>query len=183
MCKSITGDDKLKINQSYWNLGDLRLQRSFLANHVKILDKKRSKVLGKTSRRSLTLQYFLTVGNEKIPVCKKMFLGTLGMKSDRQVRTMMEKLENGTIGKDNRGGRRALQKANDLQLKESVESHLNSFPRVDAHYCRKDSSKQYLYPGLTLMQMHDMYASQQKMLGKPAASYRLLHSIAICSMT
>lgn len=43
----------------------------------------------------------------------------------------------------------------ELTRKETVRQHINSFPRVEAHYCRKDSKKEYLNSELSLAEMYE----------------------------
>lgn len=45
----------------------------------------------------------------------------------------------------------------ELTRKETVRQHINSFPRVEAHYCRKDTKKEYLDSELSLAEMYMLY--------------------------
>lgn len=47
------------------------------------------------------------------------------------------------VGKDKRTNHHALNKilTTDVEL---VKQHINSFPKVESHYCRKDTRKLYL---------------------------------------
>lgn len=41
-----------------------------------------------------------------------------------------------------------------------VKEHINSFPRVESHYCRADSNREYLEGNLSVVKMHALYAEQ-----------------------
>lgn len=75
----------------------------------------------------------------------------------------MEKLQNtGVVEDEKRGGRPPSRVAKDKILRDSVESHINRFPKVESHYCRSSTSKEYLYPDLTLQKMYAMYIEENK---------------------
>ena len=43
------------------------------------------------------------------------------------------------------------------EMEESARIHICSFPVMDPHYCRRDSLRQYLPPGLSKTKMSDLY--------------------------
>lgn len=45
-------------------------------------------------------------------------------------------------------------------IKNHVKRHIDSFPRVESHYCRKDTKKQYLAPDLNLSLMYRLYRDE-----------------------
>jgi len=47
-----------------------------------------------------------------------------------------------------------VKKKEDLQ---SVRKQIMSFPTIEAHYCRRDSKRQYLEPGLSVTRMYELY--------------------------
>lgn len=52
-------------------------------------------------------------------------------------------------------------KHGNTKLKEEhphqVKNHINSFPRIESRYCRKDTAKEYLEPGLSVPKMFNLY--------------------------
>lgn len=89
-------------------------------------------------------------------VCKR-FLNTLGI-TQRTLRTAVQKVSQyGVIEKDKRGGRSAIRKENDVILRELVEKHIDRYPRVESHYCRANSTREYLNSDLTLQKMYAMF--------------------------
>ena len=71
--------------------------------------------------------------------------------------TLKGKGESGIDTKqDGRIGRAAPDKTADDRVKH-VHDHINSFPRVEPHYCSRDSTMQYLSPELNIAQMYRLY--------------------------
>lgn len=60
------------------------------------------------------------------------------------------------IGKDKRTSHNALNKTSTTNI-DFVKEHINSFPRVESHYCRKDTSKLYLPSDLNKAKMYRLY--------------------------
>lgn len=158
-CQTFTEDDRLVIFNGFYNLGSTLLQREFINRHVFTSEKQqlRSDIY---SRRLLTNSYYLTMRRNTRRVCKQFFLATLAI-SEKMVRVATDKLTDiGTVERDHRGGRVVTNSEHDKIIKELVDRHIDRFPRVESHFCRKDSSKEYLSSDLTVKKMFDMYKSE-----------------------
>ncbi|KAL3273019.1 hypothetical protein HHI36_014475 [Cryptolaemus montrouzieri] len=90
MCKSVgksrdnLGEETRKeIFNAFWNM-NWEPKRNYISNLVKYEEKQRSYVKNE-SRRKGSFQYRLQTGNNKMKVCKNMFLSTLGLE-ERSVR-------------------------------------------------------------------------------------------------
>ncbi|CAG4996526.1 unnamed protein product [Parnassius apollo] len=137
------------IFMDFYSLADLTLQREYI---VRFVEKKPvgRKTTATESRRKFTNCFYLPLNDEKQKVCKKMFLNTLGI-SEKTFRTALQKLKNtGVVEKDRRGGRQEVYHERDTQLRSLITEHINRFPRVESHYCRKSSTKEYLHHDLSL---------------------------------
>lgn len=155
-CSIFTQEGRENLFKSFYALGDLQLQREFIARHCEVAEVKQ-RTTKTASRRNKTLQYFLFLNGEKIRVCKKFFLSTLSI-SEKFLRTSVGKITStGTVQKEQRGGRYESLAEKDAALRKSVEQHINRFPKVESHYCRKSSSRQYLHSELTLQKMYELY--------------------------
>ncbi|CAH2009717.1 unnamed protein product [Acanthoscelides obtectus] len=44
-----------------------------------------------------------------------------------------------------------------IAIKQQVMSHIDSFPKIESHYCRRDSKKEYLSPELNISIMYRLY--------------------------
>lgn len=105
-------------------------------------------------------KYFLQVNHCRQPVCKTMFLSTLAI-SDSWVKTAWKKFKNGSgdISPDKR--EKHAKRGNIIapEIRESVMEHIQSFPRVESHYIRKTSQREYLEETLFVTKMHELYKS------------------------
>lgn len=108
-----------------------------------------------TGRKSKLLQYFLAMGDRRERVCQNFFLKTL----DIGRKTVSYTLERKTHrGKDGRGRHATSSKIRVGRIK-FVREQINSFPRMESHLTRKDTSKQYLATDLSIKQMQNLYRS------------------------
>ena len=41
--------------------------------------------------------------------------------------------------------------------KKVIKDHINSFPRMPSHYCRSNTSRDYLESNLSISKMHSLY--------------------------
>ena len=76
--EKIEEEQRQIIFETYWELGDYSKQRHFICTHVEQNEPKRIKVLSKR-KRSVSQLFHLTIGQEKIRVCKNFFLKTLNI--------------------------------------------------------------------------------------------------------
>ncbi|KAK4875572.1 hypothetical protein RN001_011994 [Aquatica leii] len=59
--------------------------------------------------------------------------------------------------------------------KDIIRQHIESFPSVDAHYCKKDSNKKYLEPSLNIQKMYELYAemcNEKQIIPQKLSMYR-----------
>lgn len=168
----ISEEQRQSLFHSFWKLGSLENQRSYLARRV---TKKKNASVPSTPAKKCSLKYEFVVDGDTITVCKTFFLHTIGI-SDQMVLTTLSKIdENGHLQSEKRHSPAGRQVANDLR--NDVRNHINRFPTVSSHYCRKTSTKQYLPQGLCLSEMYRLYVSDCHESGKTAAKKWLYASI------
>ncbi|KAG5876383.1 hypothetical protein JTB14_022653 [Gonioctena quinquepunctata] len=168
MCSLFTDENRGKLFEAYNEIGNLFNQREFIVRHTKVDTTKQKTSNKDQSRRQNTIFNYLTRNNEKVLVCKKFFLGTLGI-SERTMRTALKKVNaSGTVELDKRGGRQSQEvKKRDFTIHEAIEKHINEFPKIESHYCRAKSTREYLHPDLTISKMYSLFLEEQnKVNGK-----------------
>ena len=145
------------------------MQREYITRHVKVVDVARTRT--ENSKRQKTKQYYFTRNGCKTTVCQNFFIKTLGI-SEKQVRTSVNKLNSsGFVELDKRGGRLSQSSIERHQKQNKlVNDHINKFPRVESHYCRSSSSKEYLHNDLSLSKMYDMFSHEYTFEDKPSFS-------------
>lgn len=160
--------------KEYWVLGSFQRQRDFLATCVELLQVQYRRITinstPKPPRKPNSSFFFLQNGN-KIRVCKSFLMSTLGIK-ERSVRTVMEAKFGGIgVTPDDKRGKHKEHRRLDEELIESIRSHINSIPRVESHYVRASTSREFIDGGLTIAEMHRNYESLRKLADKPSANY------------
>lgn len=159
-CGQFCEESRQAIFEDFYKLCDLQLQREYIARYVQQVPKK-SSTTGKTdSRRQNTNFFFLPLEGSAVKVCRRLFINTLGI-SERTVRTVLAKCEStGVIKKDRRGGRCSADIVKDEANRKLIRDHINRFQRVESHYCRKDTTREYLHSDLTLRKMYTMFIEE-----------------------
>ena len=157
-CSQVSEDRRREIFANYWGMKNLTRQRQWIAKHTA-----RQPCANATegSRKSFTTGYFLPSDDGSLlPVCMQMFLNTIDV-TEKTVRTTMKKLDStNVLEPELRGGRVASLKERDDQLRQDINEHINRFPRMEAHYVRKNSKVEYLHPDLYIGKMFDMFLSE-----------------------
>ena len=121
---------------------------------------KQKTVRKKTSRRTWSFQWHFHLSGQKIKVCKPFYMDTLGIKEET-VRTACEKITEGILVEDRRG-KHGKHKKLPPNLRQGISDHINSFPRIESHYLRAQTKREYLEDDLNLAKMYDLYVDQCK---------------------
>nr|CAH7765927.1 unnamed protein product [Callosobruchus chinensis] len=145
-CRSVSDEGRIKIFNYFWPLSWPE-KKLYIRDVAKLEKLKRRRGAEENSRREYTIKYFLKLRNEYLRVCKKMFLGTLGMKETAVLKWLKDSLDIEDNPVENKSLR--ISEVRKQRFKESQSSlleFLNSLPKMDSHYCRSSTSKKYLKP-------------------------------------
>lgn len=160
-CQTVfTPNDRKEIFSRFWSLENLSQKRQFISNNVSSQQKTMTKLEDSRRKRTLSWSLPLPSKDEKISVCKTFFLHTLDI-SETMVFTAVTKTRDGIAHKETRGG--AFREA--TEEKEHVRKHIESFPVVDSHFCRKSTKRQYLGSHLNISLMHRLYVVKRNAEG------------------
>lgn len=77
---------------------------------------------------------------------------------------------------DNRGKHGKQRKLSDEVL-QSVRDHINSIPRVESHYLRSNTNREFIDGSLTVAELHRSYKNLRQAAGKEAVNYDAYHRI------
>ena len=166
-CEQKLLEDRRKtIFQEFWSISEYSRKYDFILRNVQ----ERLKVHNSevNTRRKYSINYsFTDQSNNSISVCKTMFLNTLDI-SEQMVRTALKKIRDGQINPtDLRGKSKPGTKAIKKEITDSAVEHINLFPRVESHYTRNDSQREYLEETLSMSKMYKMYVVWGKENNKP----------------
>lgn len=148
---------RLQIKEEVWAIGDHDLQRNFVFNSIG----QKKAATGNENARA-TRKYRLKMPRKngegvKVPVCKTMFLHTLNI-SERWLKTISKKLSrNIYLSPDKRGKHQNRRTRIAPEIIASVKEHILSIPRVESHYIRAESWREYFEESLTIRRCHDLY--------------------------
>lgn len=152
-CAHITDDDRKIIYNTFWNKDASKITRqNYIVAHTERKPKLRA-VITPQRNRGDTIKCFFTVGASRYNVCQEFFLNTLSI-SKQMVAYTLKHTRNGVRVQPSK--RIAHNKTPDNVL-QGVIGHINSFPKVESHYCRAQTKREYLESHLTVKLMHRLY--------------------------
>lgn len=103
----------------------------------------------------LTGFFHQSIGKHR--VCQKFFCNTFDISTSIINFCSKNRGHAGSyVGADNRKGKIPANKTS-LEDTKFVKEHIDQYPRIESHYCRKDSKKIYLDSDLNLSRMYKMY--------------------------
>ena len=149
----------------YWGYQDKVAQQLFLSRHVVPGPSKRKR--RSSDKKDTMMQYFFYSDQEKVQVCRVFFLQTLDLKKDVVYRLMKDSTDGKVKAGTSSGGPH---NTISPEVIDNIKRHIKSFPVVDSHYCRSTSKRKYLYPGLSVKKMYDLYKTECKEKGQRSAN-------------
>lgn len=152
--KKISINERQAIHESFWRLSNNE-KLHFYGHNTERSDTKRTQTKNE-SRRQFSFKYFFHINDVKIRICKLFFLSTLDI-SQRRVEYFYKKKRHQITGVpiEVKQGKHQ-KKVTSTTQKDSVRNHINSIPRLDSHYCRRHSKKEYFDVTLNLQKLYDL---------------------------
>ncbi|CAD0196001.1 unnamed protein product [Chrysodeixis includens] len=174
----ITHEERLIIFNEYWNTGDLEAQRQFIYNNLTEIEPKYRYTRVGSSRKNHNNAYYLPLNSNRTRVCKVFFMNTLSI-SDTVIRTVVKKYQSNptVIQFKEQRGKHTNHYQLEPSLKHGVRAHINSIPRIESHYCRSQSKREYIEGGLTLAALHRDYVENCVSENKQYVSYQIYYNI------
>ncbi|KAJ8946646.1 hypothetical protein NQ314_008818 [Rhamnusium bicolor] len=126
--KKFSEEFRSQLFKEFWDLGNLQRQRDFLGSCIEQLILKYRRVSSAQPRKP-NCAFYLHENGKKI---------------------------RGIIKEDHRG-KHGNHKRIDVEVSKSVFDHINSIPRIESHYVRKDTNSEFIDGGLTIAEMHRDY--------------------------
>lgn len=173
----ITETERQRIFSDYWSLGDIERQRDFIKSSMTTIVPK-YRYIKEGSIRQPNNAFHFSIAGKTIRVCKIFFKATLGI-NDRPIRTVLSKqtyFTSGMISEDQRGKHKNHHTVSP-DIKQDIHNHIDSIPKVDSHYTRSHSCKQYIDGSKTLADLHRDYTLQCQKYNKPFGNYFMYHRI------
>ena len=90
-------------------------------------------------------------------MCKKFFLAALCISNNVVLSAFAGRSEHNTfILRDMRGHHEPKHKLS-AERRQFIKNHIESFPVMESHYCRADTNRRYLEPGLNVVKIYELY--------------------------
>lgn len=140
------------IFNKYWSLGTYNQRILFIGSLIEITDKKTQYMQKHPERpreRKFQAAYYVEFEGQRVQVCQKCFLQCFD-ESTSFVKTVLKKKlhypNSDLVDKRGSGGGKNILTDDKVQL---VRDYINSFPKYESHYTRRDTNCQYLHAVLS----------------------------------
>lgn len=178
-----TEEERMAILCDYWRLGSIEKQWTFIANSVEKVVPKQRYVKVDADGNVATIRnnnnaFFLTISGEKTRVCKLFFKNTLGI-NNRPIETALKKKNSNTnisSMKDNRGTH-SNHNAVDESIKNGIKLFIESIPKIESHYIRANSKRNYIDGSKAVTDLHRDYVEKCKSQNVPYGTYITFYRI------
>lgn len=138
----------------YWALDTTEKKNQFIATWVREEDVRQLTTAKETQRQKSRI-YFLPVNGKWIKVGKEYFLARLYI-CDSKIRNVLPSLPETKCAKGEGQGKHAGRRLPEI-YRDIVREHIRSFPTVQSHYCRQDTSCNFLPAELNAEKMYGLY--------------------------
>ena len=175
--KNIVEEERKRIFNEFWAQND-QDKRNFycLTTVMKVCKRKRTKA--PVSKKGNSFSYYLPLNNgDLIRVCKVFYLNTLDI-SQTRVNTFHKSKNPDTATPSKFKWAKNKNGCLPDDVKERIREHIASIPKVESHYCRKDTNKEYVSQwGLSLNALYRKYQEKCEEEGRTAAKISLYRQI------
>lgn len=154
---------------NFWKIGEYTAQNAYIAALVNEIPIKRR--YAGTNSTHFKKQFSRKYNLNNIHVCRKMFCETFNVSTCR-INTALKKIHGRAPLLDQRGVKNGgLNKIPDEKLK-IIKEHIDKIPKYKSHYCREQSSFQYLPLEMTLEKMYAAYKEENMTESVSFSSYK-----------
>ena len=156
--KHFDDEQRQIIHNVHWSLNDLG-KRHFYSSTTSMSAKSRVRRAANPNHKKNTYTYCFKKSGQKIRVCKEFYLFTLNISEKRVRNYHSTKNEMTGVPSDYRRGKTP-SNAIDKSVKDKVREHISSIPRVESHYCRRESNKEYVAGNLSIQLCYEKYVAK-----------------------
>jgi len=136
---NFSDDERSIIDTTHWILDDNE-KRNFYVSSTAVNNKARSRRARNPNRKQCSVEYFFFKLDTLVRVCKEYYLYQLAVDEKRIRNAHYSRNEITGTPSQYRRGKKPSRVVPDI-VKETVRAHIASIPRIESHYCRKDTNK------------------------------------------
>lgn len=160
-CAETFGEiQRAKMFSEYWALDSKTRKQDFLCALIEERLPETHKVNPTKQKRNVVRHYFLQYEQERAQVCEEHFLATFDI-CKSVVRTALKYRGTSGLTVAQRPKHSPATKVPEDDL-DVIRGHINSFPKMQSHYCRKDTKREYLDKSLNVQKMYELYIESCK---------------------
>lgn len=181
--QKFTARDRCDLLSQYWNLGNLERQRTFISSSMESVEPKYKYARvdappSKRKPRSSNTAFFLLKDGQKIRVCKLFFKSTLDI-NDRIINTVKSKEKKiaGLLLESDKRGKHGKHKRVGEDIKQAMRAHINFIPKIESHYTRANTSRQYICGSRSISDIYQDYAENCKENNTTFGKFHLFYKI------
>lgn len=168
-CKNkIDETSRQQFFDAFWGLGNLERQREFIVRHSQQI-KPKYRYSSTQNFRALNTAFHFEVNGTKTRVCKPFFKSTLDVSYKAITTALSKKTELGGIQADLRG-KHDNHPTIDPQIRQSVIDFINSIPRIESHYLRAQTTREFISSEKSLADIYRDYKMMRERDDLPVAS-------------
>lgn len=160
---SFPEEERQKIHESFWALGDSDRRRIFVSNLVEEEPVNRRRHKDQLdSRRSNTRIYYLRSGRNRVPVCKGFFLATLDISEGVIHNILKHRDETSWFPRESLQGRAPKTNVRPEEVKDVIREHIRSFIDPDMITGKRGGGVpvQEIVGNMTVKKMYLAYVSE-----------------------
>ncbi|XP_030764271.1 uncharacterized protein LOC115888640 [Sitophilus oryzae] len=173
--EKISENQRANIFQSYWNLASLTRQRDFISGCMKVICPKYQYKMINSNRKSKHAFHF-KVNLVETRVCKVFFKNTLGI-NDRPIRTVIDKINSEGVVEPEMRGKHGKQTKISKDTITGIKKHIELVPRIESHYLRKQTTREFIDGGKNLMDLFRDYKEDCLKEGRQPAQFHSYRKI------
>lgn len=159
--EKMSEEKRIQCSQYYYSI-DGSQKKDFLCRQVKVSSVERRRgCKGHRKPKSLSCSYYLPLADSEadVRVCQNFFCKTLSLSKKSVMYVIQNRNDLGQFVSPNlQKGKTPACKTSDAR-EQQVREHIMSFPVVESHYCRADTTAKYLSADLNIAQMYRLYRS------------------------
>nr|CAI5822941.1 unnamed protein product [Callosobruchus analis] len=169
-CSTYISEDKRKeIFEGYYKLTKEK-KLFLLANTTKqVPERRRKSKCEDNSKKKASFHFYFTIDSKRIQVCKSYFLGTLSISQKSIYTVYMNSRNVGNTPARSVQGKHTKHSIPE-DAKQLIRDHIESVPKIDSHYCRADTTRQYMESSLNIAKLYKLYVNLMQEKGKTPSS-------------
>lgn len=171
----INTNSRYKLFQDFWDLGDLVKQRAYIRSCM-VDVQPRYKYSNSEKPRNNNKAFHFVVDDTLIRVCKTFYKATLDI-SERMIFTVQNKMNKHDFSLNDFRGKHNNHRKLDSELRVAIMEHISSIPKIESHYLRASTTKEYIEGNKTIMDLYNDFKVNRQLEHKNAGTYKSYYNI------